>query len=318
MWVRQGSLRAGSLILVGVLLAASGVTGCGSSREATVTAPSTTPTVTASRATGPSGSVAGSDGCPRPPRNLDSQTVEAVSLTIDRLTDGSGFNYALSDDALKKHPELLVTGTPPKWSIDAAWADGLVLLGGAFIQGSFRNPGPDPITVTNVRLVNITEECMPLGLAYLLGNEGGPAGDVVDLRFDIDADTPTAYEDGNGNPTAIPPTVPYFGTRVVTLAPNESQYFTVRVGSLRRPYSFDVAFDVTVGGRKGVQLLRNGTTPFRFAPKLCPSAAQRAQMKPDDITWMKNQLFKNVRVRVSMMEMGEKDPSKYSGPCNAL
>ncbi|GIH09450.1 hypothetical protein Rhe02_75170 [Rhizocola hellebori] len=256
-----------------------------------------------------------------PPRNVEKQTSTALTIAVSsRLTDGFGFNYALSDETLAKYPALLSTGKAPDWSVSKAWQDGLFLLGGAHVPIAARNQGRDPITISSVRLVNIVEECMPLGLAYKLGNEGGGSSDEdINLRFNIDADSPIAYEHDRGaDPAQIPPNVPYFSGKTVTIAPGESKVINVMVGSLRRPHSFTIAIDTTVGGQQGVQLISNAGVPFRFAPSLCPSATQRTQMKPEDIAWMKNQQFKNVRVRVGIATMGESDPAKYSGPCNAI
>ncbi|GIG59920.1 hypothetical protein Lfu02_42920 [Longispora fulva] len=238
-----------------------------------------------------------------------------MKTTVGRLTDGHGFNYAFSDATLAKHPELLATGAAPRWSAATTWEEGLFLLGGALIPVTVANPGPEPVTVSNVRLVNIVEECMPLALAYKMGNEGGGIGEQVDLRFNIDADVPVAYAyDPRVDPAQIPPTVPYFPTRVITIAPGDSQQISVTVGSLRRAHAFDLALDTNTG----VQLVRNGTSPFRFAPSLCPNASQRSQMAPADLAWMRGQLFKNVRVRVAIATMAAAEPAKYSGPCDAL
>ncbi|GAA1386996.1 hypothetical protein [Catellatospora chokoriensis] len=302
----QRSRRAAALLSAAALTAAVTV-GCGTPSDPAPVQPNGSGSAAASAA----GEAA---ACPLPARNVQEQTATPLTFKITELTNGTGFNYALTEATLQKYPQLLSTGRTPEWSLQDAWTDGLFLLGGARAMFLVRNSGTEPVTITNVRLVNIAEECMPLAMAYIMNNEGGAGGEFVALTFTADADTPLAYEESS-NGTA---TVPYFNGRTVKIAPGEERDFTVKVGSLRRPYSFDLAFDVTTGGSTGVQLLRNGNVPFRFAPRLCPTAAERGQLTPDDLAWMKSKLFKNVRLRVDILTMAEKDPAKYSGPCNTL
>ncbi|GAB4055456.1 hypothetical protein [Catellatospora paridis] len=166
---------------------------------------------------------------------------------------------------------------------------------------------------------------MPLALAYHLGTEG--SGDAtVSLSFNIDADVPIAYGyDFLAKPgTAVQPHgKSFFDEKTVQLKPGEEQDFSIYVASLRRPYPFDIALDLTVGGKAEVQLLRNGAVPWRFAPNPCPNTAQRAALAPADLTWMREQVFQKALRRTGapngdITVISEEDPKKVSGPCNAL
>ncbi|GIF97209.1 hypothetical protein Cci01nite_23030 [Catellatospora citrea] len=320
--MRGLATTGGRWAVTAVLLAATGLTGCGG-------APSPSPSggVVASNEA-PSATAAA--GCPLPPRSAQAQTADPLRATVNvrRITDGRGFNYAFSEQTLAKHPAALETGSAQDrtpWSAEDAWKDGLFLLGAARVLVTFQNPGAEPIAVKNVRLVNIVEECMPLALAYHMGTEGSGFA-TVSLSFNIDADVPIAYGyDFLAQPGAAvqPHGKSFFDEKTVQLKPGEEQDFSIYVASLRRPYSFDIALDLTVGGKTEVQLLRNGDVPWRFAPNLCPTTAQQAALAPADLAWMRERVFQKALRRTSgpngdVTVMSEEDPKKVSGPCNAL
>ena len=92
------------------------------------------------------------------------------------------------------HDQLLYAGPLISADNSQALAEGFV-LGGAEYAVNLRSASGKAVTVTDIRPVNIAEECLPTELALLTGNEGDSE---VAVEFDLDAARPLAHAAGAG------------------------------------------------------------------------------------------------------------------------
>jgi hypothetical protein len=250
------------------------------------------------------------------PRATETQSASplrfSTSNTPSNLTsDGHNWPYALPRETLAKHPEMLADR--PESDLNALFSDGMFMLGGMYLRVGVENAGSDTLEITNIRLVNIVQECMPLALFFLVGNQGGATDEPLTLTLNADADKPVAHLSRN---ILESDANPYFGDKTIRIKPGDSQDLLIQGSARRRPYSFDIAFDVFIDGRNIVQILRNGQSPFRVTPLLCPTIGVRASMDPVDLAWLIQQKVEKVRGGVG--DMKDYSPAGFSAPCNKL
>jgi len=215
-------------------------------------------------------------------------------------------DWAFSTEVVAQwRDQLLSTG--PIGALDkTVKAKGFTYGGGEF-GAQVVSAAPGGVTLTNIRPVNIVEECIPVGLALLFGNEGGG---VTDLTFDLDAAKPLAHPEDAG-----PDSEPYFDNHKDTVDTKEGRWLTLDFHVGAHAYSFDLLFEYTSGGTSGHQVVDNGGEPFRVTPSLCFSPDDRARMTAADAQRLSGLQYQNIRERTKPTEVSAVSPEQFTQRC---
>lgn len=216
-------------------------------------------------------------------------------------------DWAFSTEVVAQwHDQLLYTG-PTSGAVDKTIkAKGFTYGGGEF-GAQVLSAAPDGLTLTDIRPVNIVEECIPVGLALLFGNEGGG---VTDLTFDLDAAKPLAHPEDAG-----PDSEPYFDNHKDTVDAKDGKWLTLDFHVGAHAYSFDLLFEYTSGGKSGHQLVDNAGEPFRVTPSLCFSPDDRARMTAADAQRLGALQYQNIRERAKPTEISAVSPEQFTQRC---
>ncbi|HYN93057.1 MAG TPA: hypothetical protein VES42_04340 [Pilimelia sp.] len=287
---RSRGVRGAAAVLVVVLTAAAGCARAPAGEDAGGAAP--TATGSDVPAQDPSGSGQAATPCPAGPAVRVAESGRHLLATTTEFTGVfNQYNFALTAEALAKLPGALATGPYERAFSDfpRALKAGAFAHGGGMARVSLENTHARPMTISNMRVVNIVRECIPLAAAILHGNEGG---DAIPMSFNLDAAAPVAHDMAGADPAR-----PYFAVHTLDLKPGEKQVLTLNFEVVRHAYSFDVAIDYEVAGATYVRLLRNGGVPFRAASSLCPAPDQRGGLAPADVARLRGLRYEHVLTR---------------------
>lgn len=248
----------------------------------------------AETAASPVAPVLQNQACPSTPRVPATGTGDQLMASVSMHHGGGGWDLAMSQETVARMPEVLATGDFATTNIDAqrAMKMGAFALGGSVASLSLENAGALPVTVYDIRPVNIVTECLPLALAVQYGNEGGgPEG----LWFDLDAAAPVAH----GIPDAAPGEV-YFETKgPIELAAGAQQELVLRLDTIWGAYSYELALDYQVRGVRYRRIVDDNGIPFRTTTGFCPTKWQRARLDDAEAARLRAYRFGSVRRRTS-------------------
>lgn len=248
--------------------------------------------------------------CPSAPDNPGTSSGGTQLRATTLLFGAVGFNrdIAVSADTLNRLPALL--GATQFGDFDTAYREGAFAAGGAYASVSFENSGTTPLSVYDVRPVNIVQECLPLAALILYRNEGG---DPNRMTFNLDAASPVARAvDLNGNVGG-----PYFVEfPAITLVAGAKESLILMFTTAFGAYSFDLLISYEAGGIKHRALLRNESVPFRTATDLCPTPRERPGLSPATVKHLKSLRFQAVRKRESQ-GVATASPDGYAAECES-
>jgi hypothetical protein len=304
----RGRLAAGWMTLS---LAASGVAGCDNH-------PGSTPQQPPPSAQAAAAPTASADCTTSPPRNPPREVTPGDSLKINVTRERSGelWDIALTEASAGQYPDLSYSGNNVQLlDLRKVYARAMAEDGYAYgtdgIEVAVSNVGGGPATINDVRLVDISRECLPSGLLVLYGNEGGDPIPV--LKFDLRADVPLAYDGSQEGKVA------YFSEKKISIRPGEEQYLRVDAVAGSEAYAFRIEVSYTAGGESYTRVFgRSGGGPFRVAARTCPDVDDRRELSDADIARLKSHRWKQIRARqwVASVESINSIPSEtYAEVC---
>lgn len=196
----------------------------------------------------------------------------ALQLTTVKLADGIG-----SWSAAFPNESSAAAFTPAAYRLqgngEAFFARelraGAYGLRGVAVNVEVRDVGKQPVTISNVRVIDRTVSAPLVGEAVSIPSEGAPTDRMA---FSLDAATPIAKVFdrtaagylGKDN---------YFDAESIPLDPGgKSETLALTFAADRAAYTFNIAIDYTLDGKQYTQIVTNGGQPFRATASLCSSA----------------------------------------------
>jgi hypothetical protein len=249
-------------------------------------------------------------------------TGDALRTLMGGSAADDGMNFVLPASVRSQFPEVRAgevagSGGGPEDLNSAyhrAFEAGAFVYGHPYFKAQLSNSSRQTVTIYDVRPANLRTLCLPSGLLAMYGSEGG---DDVPLEFDLDADRPIArVAPGQEEEAGLP----YFEAHTIEIAPAGTAWLYATFTLAKRARSFDMAISYASGGRKYVQVFKNGSQPFRAMPATCPHADDRDRLSDLDVQRLASHRFDEVLVQGELSSQGlptmkEEDPSTFAANC---
>jgi len=248
-------------------------------------------------------------------------TGESLEMLMGGSAAVDGMNFVLPTSVRSQFPEVRAgevagsSGGPADLhtAYDRAFNAGAFVYGHPYFNAELRNSSRQAVTIYDIRPVNLRTLCLPSGLLAMYGAEGG---DSEAMEFDLDADRPIARVPPGEDEAGLP----YFQSHMIEIAAADTSWLDMTFTLAKRARSFDVAISYASGGRKYVQVLKNGSQPFRAMPATCPAADDRDHLSDLDVQRLAAHRFDEVLVQGELSSQGqptmkEEDPNTFAADC---
>ena len=267
-WHRRRPLQLAGLAGA-VLLATAIVVPLSLSEETNGTSPPVTSTPNGLPSTMKGAASPAPTGPPPPPLIVEVQSIrDAASgwhVTFDRAATAG----TTDPEVLASSPRASFPNGRFDEFLRSELAAGGYLAGGAMLKLQVSGVATGTVEVTDVRPVIEKREPIKDGLTVVMGTQGNELDESMGLQLDEANPVAKDYD-----PTQMKFGKSYFLDKHIRIAPNTSDTINIMTLATRYSYTFRIAIDYTVDGKRGIQTVSlDGATPFRVTPDFCGTQA---------------------------------------------
>ena len=206
-----------------------------------------------------------------------------LSIEVNNMTDAKGGSAAV-------FPSATAAGAAPYFKLNSVnVADpsptmlqqedvaGGYLLGGLDLNINFDTTSQDEITIYNIRPVNVKSQGIVSGALLYNPPPGGSDNTVLPMYYDMDVANRVAR---SYNIKTATEGAPFFATQSIGVTSTGPQPVALYFAASQGAYTFDLAVDYELDGKKYSQTFDIGGKPFAITGDLCHgSSAASTQSK---------------------------------------